>query len=423
MATIFVSPTGDDADDGHSPANAKRTIQAALDALTAVGGTVRLLAGTFELTDKVTLLGPTRFYGDGIDETFVRGAADGGDQFIGEGITGIHFVGLTLDVAIYDTGVRNNINLGRVSDVTVSRVRFVCPSGWGLRIGCDNGDEEYSAYVNTNISVQDCEFVGTVPGHTTEQCVILNARDVRVTRCAFSEIAFKGIGLGLFQVVADALVTECTFSGVTPDVGTGAYYPVTGSSIRFDSCTFHCNNGIEGANGSDNAVESTSPGHTDSRLTDITRAVALSVTRCIFVTGGDGRGLRLGAVNGAWVFGCYFLCCDGVGLQIGLNGPGAVDDQRPRDCHGVRVEACSFAHNNRAHLDAVLHPDILVTFPPAGHDLQARISRCSFVNSSAAHHDLVVEPPDAVGLRPVSGLIFEDNVSAFVSLYTLVDPT
>jgi hypothetical protein len=68
--TVWVSPTGDDANDGRTTARPKRTIQAAVDLLGAGGtrtGTVRLMPGTY--TDTLNVDGYTnlRIIGDGRD--------------------------------------------------------------------------------------------------------------------------------------------------------------------------------------------------------------------------------------------------------------------------------------------------------------------------------------------------------------------
>lgn len=412
MSTIYVSPGGNDAWSGASAAPVA-TLAGAVAKLPAEGGTIRLGPGTYLHEAEVAIDRPVRILGAGMDQTFIRGAQPSSWQVYIHHATGVRVRDLTFDVNDpCGTGERGAVRMEHVRDVEVRRVRFVRPSAVGLEVGVFDGGQFSTAIVNEDIRLRDCEFVDISPGSTREQALFFNTREISVRRCRFEGIEGGAAGIGLFQAVADVTVKDCAFLGVASNRGVGLYYGVTTRALRVERCAFVCNNGIFGGNGSDNAAIGVIP--------DDTHAVGILVQECWFLCGGDGRGLLLAAVNGAWVDRCRFLCCDGVALQIGREDTNP-ESPRPYDCTGIVVESCTFAHNNRLGLDPLLHPDVFFTHIPAGHDLQARISRCVFRNENP-QWSLSAEPM-INGQREVTGLLLEENDSERESALVLRTPS
>ena len=411
MMTLWVRPDGDDAAAGTFEAPVA-TLAGAVAKLPAEGGRIRLGPGVYPHGPEVTIDRPVRILGAGMDQTILRGAVNSSWQVYIHHTAGVRVRDLTFDVDdACGTGERGAVRMEHVRDVEVRRVRFVRPSAVGLEVGVFDGGQYSSAIVNEDIRVRDCEFVDISPGSTREQALFLNTRGLSVHRCRFEGLTGVAAGIGLFQAVADATVSECAFLGATSSGGVGVYYSVTTRALRVERCVFVCSNGVFGGNGSDNAGL--------GELSNDTHAVGIIVQECWFFCGGDGRGLLLAAVNGAWVDRCRFLCCDGVALQIGREDTNP-NNPRPYDCTGIVVESCTFAHNNRLGLDPLLHPDVFFTHIPEGHDLQARISRCVFRNENPLF-SLSTEPA-INNQRQVTGLVLELNDSDRESALVVLTP-
>jgi hypothetical protein len=409
MATFWVSPSGSDS----WPGGWLCPLQTVHEAVSRAGAwaaahpdedvQVRLRAGVYPISAVVEVGFPRlSIRGAGVGRTILRGAGDGHWQIrvIGGHRFALSHLTLHTDTADVDA---SSVWIEASDDVVVHHVHVTQIRFWGILIGTSDGCS--TVPVNQRARVEDCVFDQSNPATTTEALLVFNTHDVQVTRCAFRGIPLSGIGLGLFQVVSAAVVTECSFFGA----GTGAYYPVSGVDLTFRGCTFQTRDGLTGANQSDNGPQGST--HTER----------LTVEGCRFSSHTEGHGLQLGAVHRALVVGCTFTRCDAIAIVIDLGNDlvphagldfvcgGAIPPEPPRE---LRVLANTFDDNNPFATFSKIHPDVLIQHLPTGHHLDLEIAGNTFTSPHADHH--VLTALDEGGLDGTyAGVTFEAAANTF----------
>ncbi len=410
MATFWVSPSGNDAWPGGLLCPLQ-TLQAAVGragvwAADHPGQNVhiRLRAGVYPIGAVVEVGFPRlSIRGAGLGRTILRGAGDGHRQLR---VIGGHRFALSHLTLHTDTEVGNpsSVWIEASDDVFVHHVHVTQIRFWGVVIGTSDGCSLDP--VNRRARVEDCVFDQSNPQSTTEALLVFNTDDVQVTRCTFRGVPRHAIGLGLFQVVHAAVVTDCGFFGD----GTGAYYPVSGVDLTFRGCELRTSNGLIGANQSDNGPQGS------------TRAERLTVEGCRVTSHSDGRGLQLGAVQRAVVVGCTFTRCDAVAVVIDLGNDlvpkpelnfvcaGAIPPEPPRV---LRLIGNTFDDNNPAATYPKVHPDVLVQSLPVGLDLDLEIAGNTFISAHPSHYVLTLLDASGANDGSFAGITFEAAANTF----------
>jgi len=125
-------------------------IQAAINALTSVGGTVILSEGNFNIAAKITIKSKCRLVGHGIDITIIKQTANSTISFENSdtagGNTDIELLDFTLNADNTTlTGTANSIMMDKVNDCLIQRVKVH-----------DSTNDAITARNGTNATIKDC---------------------------------------------------------------------------------------------------------------------------------------------------------------------------------------------------------------------------------------------------------------------------
>ena len=177
----YVSPTGNDANDGASAATPLLTIQVAVNAVNA-GGTVHLAAGTY--TQDTLLNKSLTLDGAGPATTFIDPASIGLD-ISADNVT-VKNVAL-INAAIHGARIQKSPTPSVVANTTFDNVHFTTNTLRGLEIGTNAND----------VTVNNCVFDGNRTGIRSSSTAVVDG--LHVTNSTFKNHTDAGSGIGIYQ--------------------------------------------------------------------------------------------------------------------------------------------------------------------------------------------------------------------------------
>lgn len=240
VETAYVAPTGDDTNDGATPATAKRTLNAAA-AVVTVDGTIRVAEGTYE--ENVVLTKPLTLEG-GYDEAFA-----------------------TADPALYpvviDGRERDRVvtvlspghgsgrlvlrGLSLVRGATADGGGAVAPSGLVelvledcvLTDNAANDDGGGIAASDVTLTVTGCTLERNTSAGNAGGAIAASRSTVTLTDTVLRDNVAANYGGGFNAWESEATVTGCEITGNTADVAGGGvcFSPGTASSYALGSST------------------------------------------------------------------------------------------------------------------------------------------------------------------------------------------
>lgn len=323
-------------------------IQAAINSGASV---VKLLAATYIISGQLSLPTGVSLIGAGQARTILQKAdASSGHILTITNTTqkyDINISGITFDVNLIDSA----ISAEYVTRLKIIDCAFLNVPFWGIHLGVSDGTD--TIIRNFDVTISNCRFDGAT--QTYEQLLIFNSSRVNVINCTFtSSLGGTPIGVGIYQVADNIKLSRCTFK----TIHIGLYYSISTNNIGIYECLFDgCNDGIQGANESDNG----SFGATVVNNLE----VANSVFRY-----NVGVALDIGAVIGARVANCVFEY--NFQSTININNGNSPVNSPPSN---ISISGCIFTNNNTSDVAHGLNPGILFSSP---HDYYAIIDECIF---------------------------------------------
>ncbi|QYB17388.1 hypothetical protein PV-S19_0024 [Pacmanvirus S19] len=329
-------------------------IQAAINSGASV---VKLLAATYIIAGQLSLPTGVSLIGAGQARTILqKGDASSGHILTITNTTqkyDITVSGITFDVNLIDSA----ISAEYVTRLKIIDCAFLNVPFWGIHLGVSDGTD--TIIRNFDVTISNCRFDGAT--QTYEQLLIFNSSRVNVINCTFtSSLGGTPIGVGIYQVADNIKISRCTFK----TIHIGLYYSISTNNIGIYECLFDgCNDGIQGANESDNG----SFGATVVNNLE----VANSVFRY-----NVGVALDIGAVVGARVSNCVFEYNVQSTVNIN-NGNSPVNSPSSN----ILISGCIFTNNNTSDVAHGLNPGILFSSP---HDYYAVIDECIFQDTQSS---------------------------------------
>lgn len=230
-------------------------------------------------------------------------------------------------------GVGGGVILESVLSFSCRGSAFYNTLYWSLSIG--SADHRSVATSSREIKITNCYFQDHYS--TYEHCLLFNCRDIEITKCYFS-YAVRGIGVGLYQNVSNATISDCVFT----ELNQGIYYSISCNNLLLERNRFlACDTGVKGSNKSDNG---------DFNSVNFRH---LSLSHCIFKH--NNTGLQLGAVENATISDCLFSCNRDVATVIS-HGNAPVRHR----VEGLLMRRCRWDSNNTSPSLTLLHPALLL---------------------------------------------------------------
>jgi predicted outer membrane repeat protein len=222
LADVYVSTTGNDANTGALPGQAKRTLNAAV-AATQANGTVHIATGTYQenvlISRPLTLQGGYDASFSGIDPVAFPVTIDGR----GLDVT----VAAMLPTASARLALKGVRVINGVADGMMTR------SGGGLSVG----------WAAAEISLESCTFSGNRAAENGGAIKVNNGGVLSLTGCTFQSNTAGGNG-GAVQVNDGTLiVTGCLLEGNTSNDNAGGAIDSNNSTVTVTATTVRNNHG------------------------------------------------------------------------------------------------------------------------------------------------------------------------------------